>query len=58
MRLQSEFATVEVSLEQKNGSTLLRVEDLLRDRVRYLDPEEVSSLARLRTGCLDDMLPY
>lgn len=56
--LQSEFASVRISLDRSGAKPRLRVEDRLRDRVRFIEPEELSLLPRLKTGNLDEMLPY
>jgi hypothetical protein len=54
--VESEFASVAVSLDQDSNSVRLVLRDLRTDRVRYLDALELESIIWLEDGHLTQLL--
>lgn len=54
--VESEFASVAVSLDQDGNSVRLVLRDLRTDRVRYLDALELESVIWLEDGHLTQLL--
>lgn len=54
--VESEFASIAVSLDQQGNSVRLRVEDLRSGRVRHLDALELESVVWLEEGHLTQLL--
>jgi hypothetical protein len=56
VELVSEFAAVEVALDQEGNGPRLRITDLKTGRVGFLDPLELETLAWLPEGGLHKLL--
>ncbi|MCW3012300.1 MAG: hypothetical protein JWO90_2704 [Solirubrobacterales bacterium] len=56
MELASEFAAVDVRLDEDGNGPRLRIEDLRTGQVGYLDPLELETLAWLPEGGLHKVL--
>ena len=56
MELTSEFASVQVSLDDDGNGPRLRIEDLKTGQVGFLDPLELETLAWLPEGALHKVL--
>jgi hypothetical protein len=56
MELQSEFASVAVSVDEAGNGPRLRIEDLRTGHVGFLDPLELETLAWLPEGALHRVL--
>jgi hypothetical protein len=56
LQIASEFASVEVRVDNEGNGPRLRVEDLRTGRVGYLDALELETLAWLPEGALHKLL--
>lgn len=56
MELTSEFASVEVTVDDDGNGPRLRIEDLKTGQVGFLDPLELETLAWLPEGGLHKLL--
>ena len=55
MTLSSEFASVEIALDDRGNGPRLMIRDARNDRCVYLDPLELAALAWLRH---EELLPF